>query len=269
VNDPENPMFAQQYGPWALIAGGSEGVGASFARKLAARGLHLVLLARKPGPLEEVAQQVRAESKVQVRTASIDLRAADMLQRVREITDDVEVGLLIYNAGVVSPSQFLDRSLEQNLKSVRLNVDGPVILAHHFGARMRERRRGGMIFLGSMSSFAGSGNFVVYSAAKSFDVRLGEGLWYELKPYGVNVLSLIIGLTRTPKLMSAGGVALAEKTGQILIEPADAAQQGLDNLENGPTWIVGEHNRRWAAEFGRMDRRTAVEELSGASNVDE
>jgi uncharacterized protein len=262
-------MTFDQYGPWALIAGGSEGVGASFARKLAAKGLNLVLLARKPAPLEEVAQQVRSAAKVQVRTASIDLRAPDMLERVRSITDDLEIGLLIYNAGVVSPSPFLDRSLEQNLKSLRLNVDGPVILTHHFGARMRERRRGGIILLGSMSSFAGSGNFVVYSAAKSFDVRLGEGLWYELKPHGVNVLSLIIGLTRTPKLMAAGGAELAEKTGQPLLEPDDAAQQGLDNLENGPVWIAGDYNRQWAEAFGRMDRRTAVQTLSGASNAED
>ncbi len=179
-------MFAQKYGPWALIAGGSEGVGASFAHKLAARGLNLVLLARKPQPLEEVAQQVKANSAVQVRTASIDLRAEDVLERIRAVTDDIEVGMLIYNAGVISASQFLDRSLEQNLKSLRLTVSGPVILAHHFGTKMRERKRGGIIILGSMSSFAGSGNYVVYSAAKAFDVRFGEGLWYELKPHGVD-----------------------------------------------------------------------------------
>ncbi len=260
-------MFAQQYGPWALIAGGSEGVGASFARKLAARGLNLVLLARKPGPLEQVAQEVSANSHVQVRTASMDLRAADMLDRVRAITEDIEVGMLIYNAGVVSPAPFLDRSLERNLQALRLTVDGPVILSHHFATKMRERRRGGIIILGSMSSFAGSGNFVVYSAAKSFDVTFGEGLWYELKPYGVNVLSLIIGLTRTPKLMSAGGAELAQKTGQPLLEPDEVAQEGLDNLENGPTWIAGAHNREMAAAYHGMDRKTAVQTLSGNSNI--
>ncbi len=261
-------MFAQQYGPWALIAGGSEGIGASFARKLAAKGLNLVLLARKPGPLDEVARQVRGNSSVQVRTASLDLRLPDMMDRVRAITDDIEVGLLIYNAGVVSGSPFLDRSIEQNLKSLRLTVDGPVLLAHHFGTRMRERRRGGIIILGSMSSFAGSANFVVYGAAKSFDVIFGEGLWYELRPYGVNVLSLIVGLTRTPKLVAAGGLELAKKAGHPVLEPDDAAQEGLDNLENGPTWIAGAHNREWAVALRQMERKIAVEAVSGASNRD-
>jgi short-subunit dehydrogenase len=260
-------MFAQQYGPWAVIAGGSEGVGVSFAHKLAARGLNLVLLARKPQPLEEVAHQVRSTSAAQVRTASLDLRLADMLDRVKALTADLEVGMLIYNAGVISPSPFLDRPLDQHLKGLRLTINGPVALAHHFGTMMRERRRGGIIILGSMSSFAGSHNFVLYSAAKSFDVIFGEGLWYELKPYGVNVLSLIIGLTRTPKLVGSGGLELARQTGQPVLEPDEAAQEGLDNLENGPTWIAGAYNREWGRTLRQMDRKDAVLTLSGASNT--
>src|SRR5579862_6273069 len=89
----------EQYGPWALIAGGSEGVGASFAHKLAAAGIHLVLLARKPEPLDVLAREVRDRHGVEVRTVSVDLTAPDALDRVRAIADDVEVGCLIYNAG--------------------------------------------------------------------------------------------------------------------------------------------------------------------------
>jgi short-subunit dehydrogenase len=258
-------MFVQKYGPWALIAGGSEGVGACFARKLAERGLNLVLLARKPEPLEEVAQQVRSNSDVQVRTASLDLTVPDILDRVRALTDDIEVGLLIYNAGVISPSPFLDRSLDRNLQTLRLTVTGPVVLAHHFGTKMRERKRGGIIILGSMSSFAGSLNYSLYSASKAFDVMFGEGLWVELRPHGVNVLSLIIGLTRTPAFKRAGGLEL-EKAGYPVMEPDEVAQEGLDNLENGPTWIVGEHNREWAKALAQLDRKAAVEAMSGASN---
>lgn len=260
-------MFAQQYGPWALIAGGSEGVGASFARKLAAKGLNLVLLARKPEPLEEVAQQVRANSDVQVRTASLDLTVPDILDRVRAITDDIEVGMLIYNAGVISPSPFLDRPLDQNLQALRLTVTGPVVLAHHFGTRMRARKRGGIIILGSMSSFAGAQNYSLYCASKAFDVMFGESLWFELRPHGVNVLSLIIGLTRTPAFIRTGGLEL-EKAGYPVLEPDDAAQEGLDNLDNGPTLIVGAHNREWAKALAQMDRKAAVEAMSGASNTD-
>ena len=93
--------FADRYGPWAVIAGGSEGVGASFARQLAEHGINLVLVARKPDPLEETATAVRGRG-VEVRTLSLDLLDADMLARVREVTDDVEVGLLVFNAGANS-----------------------------------------------------------------------------------------------------------------------------------------------------------------------
>lgn len=258
-------MYAQKYGPWALIAGGSEGVGASFAYKLAAQGINLVLIARKPEPLQEVAEQVRTSSKVQVRTASLDLTVPDILDRIKALTDDIEVGMLIYNAGVIAPASFLDRPLERNLRGVRLNVTTPVTLCHHFGSKMRERRRGGIILLGSMSAFAGSRNFTLYSASKAFDVILGEGLWCELKPYGVNVLSLIIGLTRTPKLMQAGGLKL-EAAGNPLLEPDEAAQEGLDNLENGPTYIVGAHNREWGKSLMQMERKAAVEALTRYSN---
>jgi short-subunit dehydrogenase len=175
------------------------------------------------------------------------------------------VGLLIYNAGVFSPAPFLDKPLEKNLRALRLNINGPVTLSHHFGTRMRERKRGGIIILGSMSSFAGSQNFVLYSASKAFDVILGEGLWFELKPYGVHALSLIIGLTRTPTFVRSGGLELV-KAGYPILEPDEAAQEGLDNLENGPTWIVGQHNREWARALAQMDRKAAVEAMSGASN---
>jgi uncharacterized protein len=257
-------MFAQKYGPWALIAGGSEGVGASFANKLAAQGVNLVLIARKPEPLEQVAVQVRGTSNVQVRTASLDLTVPDILDRVRALTDDLEVGMLIYNAGVISPSSFLDRPLERNLRGVGLNITTPVILCHHFGTKMRERKRGGIILLGSMSAFAGSRNFALYSASKAFDVILGEGLWCELRPHGVDVLSLIIGLTRTPKLIKGGGLEM-ERAGNILLEPDQAAQEGLDNLEDGPTYIVGAHNREWGRKLNRMERKAAVEALSNYS----
>src|SRR5262245_41144483 len=91
-------MDLAKYGPWALITGGSEGVGAALARKLAADGFNLVLVARKPAPLEELATELRAGG-AEVRILSADLSQPDVLDKVRAVTDDIEVGLLIYNAG--------------------------------------------------------------------------------------------------------------------------------------------------------------------------
>src|ERR1700761_4703574 len=89
----------ERYGPWALLVGGSEGIGEHLARKLGAAGINLVLVARKPEPLAATAGAVRAESGVEVRTLALDIGREDLLERVREITDGLEVGLLAHNVG--------------------------------------------------------------------------------------------------------------------------------------------------------------------------
>jgi short-subunit dehydrogenase len=231
-------MFAEQYGPWALIAGGSEGVGESFAEKLAARGVNVVLVARKPEPLEALAGRIRADFAVDVRTLALDLTAEGMLESIRTVTDDIDVGLLIYNAGSVSQfSPFLDDSLHGGLRMVRLGVVAPTMLAHHFGARMRAHKRGGMIFVGSMAGYAGAPDEVVYSAGKAYSRMLAEGLWYELKPDNIHVLGLILGLTRTPAMDRLG---LAMDNPEFVPDEPDAvAEEGLAHLADGPLWHVG------------------------------
>jgi short-subunit dehydrogenase len=87
-----------KYGPWAVIAGGSEGVGAEFARMLAEDGFNLVLVARKPGPLEQIAGQCR-DLGAQVSALSLDLLDVDGVSQIVAATAGLDVGLLIYNAG--------------------------------------------------------------------------------------------------------------------------------------------------------------------------
>jgi short-subunit dehydrogenase len=173
----EEIMFARQYGPWALIAGGSEGVGASFARKLAGEGLNLVLVARKPGPLTALADELRTTRGVAVRELAQDLTAPDALDDIRAITDDIDIGLLIYNAGSVSGfAEFLDAPLEDALRMARLGVVAPTLLTHHFAGRMRPRGRGGIILIGSMASYAGAPDEIVYSAGNAYSQHAGRGV---------------------------------------------------------------------------------------------
>jgi len=231
-------MFATQYGPWAFIAGGSEGVGASFAHELATRGINLVLAARKPEPLTRLAEDIRALHSVQVRTLELDLTANGMLDAVRATTDDIEVGLVIYNAGSVSGfSPFLDAPAADAMRMVRLGVVAPTELAHHFCGRMRQRRRGGLILIGSMAGYAGAPDEVVYSAGKAYSRMMAEGLWYELKPDNIHVLGLILGLTRTPAMDRLG---LAMNNPDFIPDEPDAvASEGLAHLADGPLWHVG------------------------------
>jgi short-subunit dehydrogenase len=217
----------QQYGPWAVIAGGSEGVGVSFARLLAAAGINLVLLARKPGPLEDTARGLRATFGVDVRTLSVDLTDPEgALDRVRTMTDPLEIGMLIYNAGTDNhAADMFDRPYADARRTIALNVIGQTLFAHHFGGAMRARGRGGIILVGSLLAYAGGGGMSIYAATKSFSHTLAKGLWYELRPHGVEVLSLVLSATRTPAAARLG--LRMDHPGMEASDPDVVAAEGL------------------------------------------
>jgi short-subunit dehydrogenase len=228
----------EQYGPWAVIAGGSEGVGAAFARKLAADGINVVLLARKMQPLEELSEEIRRTSKVMVRTASMDLSAASVMDQVKELTRDIETGLIIYNAGAESVTRdFLDRDLAESERMAALNVLCPMRFCHRFGSKMRERQRGGIILVSSTGCWAGGPRLALYTATKAFETIFAEALWYELKPYNVNVLALVLGTTDTPAIRRRG--RRLDVPGFEAADASAVAQEGLDHLAAGPVWHAG------------------------------
>ena len=176
----ENERFARKYGPWALVAGGSEGIGRSYALQLASRGLNLILVARRQQPLDATAREILEHFDVQVSTHSADLTTLDPEHGLDEIVDGREVGLLVYNAGATHGAGFLiDNPLRNALGLVRLNCMGPLILVHSLGSRMRDRGRGGIILMSSMSALGGGGYVAAYAATKAFDRALAEALWWE------------------------------------------------------------------------------------------
>ena len=224
-------MDRAQYGPWALIAGGSEGLGAAFADRLAHDGFNLVLIGRKVEPLEETAGRARV-SGVEVRTLAIDLTAADLLPRIRTVTDDIEVGLLVYNAGANAyGSHFVDGDLERFNAVIDVNTRARLALCHHFGAMMKRRRRGGMLLVGSLAGYRGSPHNALYNAAKAFTRIFAEGLWFELKPFNVDVVEFVVGGMRTPA-MARRGMQFGPETA----EPDQIGAEGLDHIGDGPVW---------------------------------
>lgn len=228
---------AMQYGPWALILGGSEGVGASFARKLAAQGLHLMLVARNAVPLEALAQALRREHRVEVRTLAQDLTRPDAAANIIAFTGEAEVGLLIANAGAAhGVTDFLDAPADAAQRLLALNAGTPLALIHHYAGAMRARRRGGLILVGSMAGYCGGPGIAVYSAAKAFLRTFAEGLWLELQPHGVRVLGLILGATRTPAMLRAGFEL--DRAGHPAADPDAVAQEGLDHLADGPIHVA-------------------------------
>ncbi|MFG2091453.1 MULTISPECIES: SDR family NAD(P)-dependent oxidoreductase [unclassified Spirillospora] len=226
-----------QYGPWAVIAGGSEGVGSAFAHRLADAGVNLVLIARKPGPLAETAEAVRAKG-VEVRTLELDLVAPDTLKAVREVTDDLDVGLLIFNAGANSYGhEFVSGDLDCFQGVIDLNITAQLALTHHFGALMKTRGRGGILLVGSLAGYLGQPQISIYSAVKAFGRIFAEGLWLEMREHGVDVLELVLGVTRTPAMERAG--LNMDIPGLNVAEPGDIAREGLDHLKDGPVWVAG------------------------------
>lgn len=251
--EPEKQWAA--YGPWAVVAGGSEGVGAEFAEQLAAAGVNVVLIARRPGPLADVAERCRAHG-VDALVVTADLTDPASFQTVRDVTDPLDVGLLVCNAGANSyGADFVDGDLDRFLQVLTLNVNVPLVLAHHFGARMKARGRGGIITVGSLSGYLGSTNHTVYGGAKAFVRVFTEGLWLELRDTGVDVLHLVLGVTDTPAMRRAGldfGLP-----GLVVGEPAAVAAEGLAHLADGPVHVVT-GNERAAAASALPDRARAV-----------
>jgi short-subunit dehydrogenase len=186
-----------RYGPWALVAGASDGIGAAFATALAAGGLNLVLAARREPLLTELAQRLRDQYATETRTVVADQGTHDGLDAVRASTEDI--GPVVVNAASAPIAPYLELTPSQVDSMVELNGRAPAVLAHAFGARMKERGRGGLILLSSVASLQGSALIAHYAATKAYVRVLAEGLWYEWRPYGVDVLACCPGLVATPR----------------------------------------------------------------------
>jgi short-subunit dehydrogenase len=256
-----NADFAAKYGPWALVAGGSEGIGAAFARQIAAKGLNVLIIARRPGPLEETAAAIRAESGVEVRTASIDLGENDVVNRIAAVSDSLDVGLFVYNACHSFIGNFLDEDDASRLDTLYVNTRGPLLLSGYFSKRFVERRaakgrKSGLILMSSMAGFQGPSMTLTYAATKAFNTVLGEGLWRELTPHDIDVLVNVAGATLTPGFKR--GTPEARWKDAYPSQPEDVAREGLAHLGKGPTHIAGGVNRMVHAIFGRLSRRFAV-----------
>ncbi len=253
--------LAAKYGPWALIAGASEGLGVSFAEQLAAAGINLILIARNAEKLDELAGTIADRHAVQVRTAAIDLTTDDVVELVATASDDVEVGFLLYNAGAVSgPKCVIEQTPQEIMHIIRLNTIGQTMLARHFGQKMVARGHGGIVLIGSAGANAGCYQLAVYAAVKAYTMTFAEGLWAEMQPSGVDVAALMIGRTRTPALERS---EYGQGSGVAAAEPDDIARFALASLENGPVLVPPELEAAFFA-LRAMPRRQAVETMTRA-----
>ena len=256
--------FLRRYGPWALVAGASEGLGEQFARQLAERGLNLVLVARRAEVLRGVASAIEKDCGVEVRHCVADLAGADAVPAIESATSDLEIGLLVYNAALSILGPFFAAPLERHLSELEVNCVKPLALLHLFGRPMQERGRGGVLLMSSFASLQGTPNIAHYGATKAWSRILAEGLWGELREAGIDVLTCCAGATRTP-----GYIAYRpETTGGFVpeMEPAEVAAQALAKLGSVPSMIPGTMNRLAGFFMQRLlSRRAAVLAVKRAS----
>jgi len=250
--------FLTRYGPWAVVAGASEGMGAAFAKALAAKGLSLVLVARRAEVLRGFAKELEAAHGVKTEVVPLDLGDADAATRLAEATKALDVGLVVYNAALSPIGAFAEQRLDDNLRAIDVNVRTPTAVAHHFAPRLVARGRGGLVLLSSLTAFQGSPFVATYGATKSFNLALAEGLWFELKPRGVDVLAVCAGATKTPNLMKA-----AARPPPGMLEPEAVAAEALAALGRGPLMIPGTFNRFASFLMRRLMPRTATIAIMG------
>ena len=258
--------FAARYGPRALVAGGAVGMGAEYCRQIAATGLDLVILDRDEAGLRAIAAELHAAGDaVAVVTAVIDLGQppSTLLEAVRDTIGDLEIGLLVANAAWSPVGPFLDSDLTALMTAIDINCRALVVLAHELGGRMTARGRGGIIIMSSLAAESGTANVALYSATKAFDLVLAEGLWYELRGRGVDVVAIRPGSTRTP-----GWQSTQPASGELkgVMEPADVVREALTALGAIPSIAAGPANRAAEAMFRSMTRQSVIELMSGITS---
>ncbi|HXS20968.1 MAG TPA: SDR family NAD(P)-dependent oxidoreductase [Steroidobacteraceae bacterium] len=231
-----------QFGPWALITGASSGIGREFARQIAASGINVVLVARREALLKEAGAELSNAYGVQHRVVVADLTEDGFMGRLAATTEGLDIGLVVSNAGTPNPGEFLQLDRDELIRLLRLNTFTHMVIAHHFGQGLLQRRRGGILFSGAMGAVQGIPYVANECGGKSYVQSFGESLHAELAPLGIHVTVLVIGPTQT---------AIIDKFG---FNPADmpmkpmsveqCVREGLEALRrNRATHLSGRMNR--------------------------
>ena len=240
------------YGPWSVVTGASDGIGREFARRLAEAGFNLVLVARRAGELDRVANELAAAHGIETRAIAADLGMADAVSTVATATADLDVGLLIAAAGFGTSGRLLDADLEQEVAMVDVNCRAVVALCVHFGRRFAARGRGGVVLMGSLVGFQGVPYAANYAATKAYVQSLAEGLRVELAPLGVDVV------VSAPGPVHSGFAARANMRLGMGLTPKDVALETLAALGRRTTVRPGWLSKMLEASLAPLPRSTRV-----------
>lgn len=259
--------FLQRYGPRALITGGSYGLGGAFARDLARRGFALTLAARDAEKLNALAAELGEEFGTSVQCVALDLSEAGAAAQLAAALPPDELGLVVHNVAGIPYGDFGD-AIEAELRAVQLNCALPLELSLQLLPSLRRRHRSGLIFVSSLQAIQGVPLMANYAATKAYDLILAEGLHYELRAAGVDVLGVPAGLLNKQR---------GDRRGPGATYVGDAARSSLDALGRRAIHVPGFlnnlyfHASRWiprrsrALFLGRIVRTLILKQRGTAS----
>ncbi len=227
------PRLHERYGPWAVVTGASSGIGGALARRLAADGLHLVLVARRRDLLHDLAAELSGRHGVDTRVVAADLAQPSGVDALVAATADLDVGLLVAAAGFGTSGPFLGADPDAELAMLDVNCRAVLVHALHFGRRFAARGRGGLVLLGSIVGYQGVPRAAHYAATKAYVQALGEALHLELAPRGVDVL------VSAPGPVASGFAARADMRMGAAMRPDAVARATLDALGRRGTVVPG------------------------------
>jgi uncharacterized protein len=245
-----------------LITGASSGIGAAFARKLAARGRNVLLVARSEDKLITMCNELGRVSGVRAHYLAMDLLQPEAPAQLFEETQrrELVVDMLVNNAGFGSMDDFVNLDVVRELEMIDLNVKSLVELTHRFLKPMRERKQGTIINVASTAGFQAVPYMATYAATKAFILSFSEALWEENREHGVHVMALCPGVTETNFFAASKMDRPPMRTIQTPEEVVDTALRGLRHHK--PTVISGWTN--WlAVEAERFVPRSIVTKIAG------
>ena len=233
-----------------LITGASSGIGAAFARKLAALGRNVLLVSRSEDKLIALCNELGRLTSIRAQYVALDLKQPDAAAQLFEETQkrELEIDMLINNAGFGSMGDFAKLDLNRELEMLQLNITALVDLTHRFVLPMRERKRGTIINVASTAAFQAVPYMATYAATKAFVLSFSEALWDENRAHGVHVMALCPGVTETNFFEAASIDRPPMRTIQTAEEVVEAALRGLSRqmsvvISGWTNWLTVEAER--------------------------
>ena len=217
-----------------LITGASSGIGAAFARKLAARGRNVLLVARSEDKLIALCNELGRLTSIRAQYLAIDLQQHEAGAQLFEETQkrQLEIDMLINNAGFGSMGDFAKLDPNHELEMIELNIRAVVDLTHRFIGPMRDRKRGTIINVSSTAGFQPVPYMATYAATKAFVLSFSEALWEENRLHGVHVMALCPGVTETNFFQASAIDRPPMRTIQTAEEVVETALRALDRKKN-------------------------------------